>query len=72
MIEPNSTARSKFSLRGWGSEALPVKGGEAFLKYLPKAEIHRLNADHFAVEDHLDELSQDMHRFYEDKVAPKK
>ena len=23
MIEPNSTARSKFSLRGWHSEALP-------------------------------------------------
>lgn len=39
-------------------------GGEAFLKDLPKAEMHRLNAGHFAVEDHLEYISANIHRFY--------
>jgi pimeloyl-ACP methyl ester carboxylesterase len=58
----------------WGQDDVffTPAGGESFLKDLPKAEFHRLNAGHFAVEDHLDEISQDMHRFYEDNVAPKK
>jgi pimeloyl-ACP methyl ester carboxylesterase len=58
----------------WGQDDVffTPEGGEAFLKDLPKAEIHRFHAGHFAVEDHLDEISQDMHRFYEEKVAPKK
>nr|WP_316639644.1 alpha/beta hydrolase [uncultured Roseateles sp.] len=43
-------------------------GGEAFLKDLPKAEMHRLKAGHFAVEDHLDYISNQMHRFYAEKV----
>jgi len=44
-------------------------GGEAFLKDLPKAEIHRIDAGHFAVEDHLDYISKEMHRFYTENVA---
>ena len=44
-------------------------GGEAFLKDLPKAEMHRLKAGHFAVEDHLDYISSQMQRFYAEKVA---
>jgi pimeloyl-ACP methyl ester carboxylesterase len=44
-------------------------GGEAYLKDLPDAEIHRLDAGHFAVEDHLDYISEHIIRFYETKVA---
>lgn len=44
-------------------------GGEAFLKDLPKAEMHRLKAGHFAVEDHLDYISSHMKRFYAEKVG---
>ena len=47
-------------------------GGEAFLKDVPKAEMHRLKAGHFAVEDHLDYISSQMQRFYAEKVAPGK
>ena len=47
-------------------------GGEAFLKDLPEAEMHRLKAGHFAVEDHLDYISGQMQRFYADKVANRK
>ena len=36
---------------------------------LPEAEMHRLNAGHFAVEDSLNEIAEGMHRFYIDKVA---
>lgn len=46
-------------------------GGEAYLKDLPNAEMHRLEAGHFAIEDHLDEISNVMHRFYEQKVDGK-
>jgi hypothetical protein len=33
-------------------------GGDAFLSNLPKAEIRRLAAGYFAVEDHLDYISE--------------
>ncbi len=33
------------------------------------AEIHRLEAGHFAVEDNLPAISAEMHRFYAEKVA---
>jgi pimeloyl-ACP methyl ester carboxylesterase len=44
------------------------EGGEAFLKDVPDAELHRLEAGHFAVEDHLGYIAQEMKRFYEEKV----
>ncbi len=47
-------------------------GGDAFLKDLPKAEMHHLKAGHFAVEDHLDYISGQMQRFYAEKVASDK
>lgn len=47
-------------------------GGEAYLKDLPNAEMHRLEGGHFAVEDHLDYISSNMKRFYADKVADNK
>ena len=46
-------------------------GGEAYLTDLPKAEMHRLEAGHFAVEDCLDYISKHMHRFYDERVAAK-
>ena len=49
-----------------------MQGGEAYLPDLPKAEIHRLEAGHFAVEDCLDYISENMHRFYSEKVAGSK
>ena len=47
------------------------EGGEAYLADLPKAEMHRLEAGHFAVEDCLDYISKHMHRFYDKRVAAK-
>jgi hypothetical protein len=35
-----------------------TEGGEAYLKELPNAEIHRLDSGHFAVEDCLDEIDK--------------
>jgi pimeloyl-ACP methyl ester carboxylesterase len=57
----------------WGQDDIffTAAGGEAFLTDLPKAEIHRLAAGHFAVEDHLEYISDHMHSFY-DKIAAKK
>jgi pimeloyl-ACP methyl ester carboxylesterase len=55
----------------WGQSDVffTPQGGEAYLKDLPKAEMHRLEAGHFAVEDNLEEISNEMHRFYAEKVA---
>jgi pimeloyl-ACP methyl ester carboxylesterase len=55
----------------WGQHDIffTPDGGEAYLQDLPNAEIHRLDAGHFAVEDHLDYISSNMHRFYATQVA---
>jgi pimeloyl-ACP methyl ester carboxylesterase len=55
----------------WGQDDLffTPEGGEAYLKDLPNAEMHRLAAGHFAVEDSVDEIAAGIHRFYADKVA---
>jgi len=39
------------------------EGGEAYLADLPKTEMHRLTAGHFAVEDCLNYISEQIHRF---------
>src|SRR5215472_6478850 len=55
----------------WGQNDIfftPV-GGEAYLKHLPDAEMHRLDSGHFAVEDCLDRIAPNMCRFYDEKVA---
>jgi pimeloyl-ACP methyl ester carboxylesterase len=54
---------------GQGDIFFTPEGGEAFLADLPEAEMHRLNAGHFAVEDHLDEIASGILRFYTEKVA---
>ena len=55
----------------WGQDDVffTKEGGEAYLKDLPNAEMHRLVGGHFAVEDNLDYISTNMHRFYDTKVA---
>jgi pimeloyl-ACP methyl ester carboxylesterase len=44
-------------------------GGEAYLRDLPDAEIHRLDSGHFAVEDQLETIAGAILRFYERRVA---
>jgi pimeloyl-ACP methyl ester carboxylesterase len=57
----------------WGQDDIffTREGGEAFLQDLPKAEMHRLEAGHFAVEDCLDYIAENIHRFYQDVVSGK-
>lgn len=57
---------------GEGDIFFTPEGGEAYLKDPPKAEIHRLDAGHFAVEDNLDFISEHMHSFYRDTVVKTK
>lgn len=53
----------------WGQEDLffTPAGGEAYLADLPGAEIHRLAAGHFAVEEHLEYIASNMRRFYDNR-----
>lgn len=53
---------------GQGDIFFTPAGGEAFLEVLPEAEMHRLRAGHFAVEDCLPYISEKMQSFYENKV----
>lgn len=55
----------------WGQNDpfFTAEGGEAYLADLPRAEMHRLDAGHFAVEDHLAYIAAHMHRFYAREVA---
>jgi pimeloyl-ACP methyl ester carboxylesterase len=55
----------------WGQKDIffTPEGGEAYLNDLPDAEIHRLNAGHFAVEDNLESISQNIRSFYDSNVA---
>lgn len=54
----------------WGEDDIffTPEGGEAYLKDLPHAQVHRLAAGHFAVEDHLAYISDNIHKFYRDVV----
>jgi pimeloyl-ACP methyl ester carboxylesterase len=55
----------------WGQDDIffTREGGEAYLNDLPEAEMHRLESGHFAVEDCLDQIAANMHRFYNERVA---
>src|SRR5215475_12282198 len=55
---------------GQGDIFFTPEGGEAFLKDLPSAELHRLDAGHFAVEDNLGYISDQMNAFYQKVVVP--
>jgi len=54
----------------WGQNNIffTREGGEAYLKDLPNAEMHRLDSGHFAIEDCLDEVTSNIQRFYLEKV----
>jgi len=55
----------------WGQHDIffTPEGGEAYLRDLPQAELHRLDSGHFAVEDSLDTIVSNIKRFYDEKVA---
>jgi pimeloyl-ACP methyl ester carboxylesterase len=55
----------------WGQHDIffTAEGGEAYLADLPDAEMHRLDAGHFAVEDHLDYIAHHIRTFYAEKVV---
>jgi len=55
----------------WGQKDIffTREGGDAYLQVLPKAEIHRLDSGHFALEDSLSEIESKMRAFYQDNVA---
>lgn len=55
----------------WGQDDIffTREGGEAYLKDLPKAEMHRLKSGHFAVEDSLPFISERMITFYKNVVT---
>ena len=55
----------------WGQHDMffTPEGGDAYLADLPAAEIHRLDAGHFAVEDHLDHVATQIRRFYSQRVG---
>jgi len=54
----------------WGQDDLffTREGGEAYLKDLPEAEIHRLESGHFATEDSGDAIAKAMIAFHQKKV----
>lgn len=54
----------------WGEDDIffTPAGGEAYLRDLPKAEIHRLKAGHFAVKDNLEYIASHIVSFYDKNV----
>jgi pimeloyl-ACP methyl ester carboxylesterase len=54
----------------WGQNDIffTREGGEAYLKDLPQAEIHRLDSGHFAIEDNLETIAKGMIAFHQRKV----
>ena len=56
----------------WGQDDIffTREGGEAYLRDLPDAEMHRLDSGHFAVEDCLEQIATNIQRFYDEKVKP--
>ena len=64
-------ARQPQTLIFWGQGDIffTPEGGEAYRRDLPKAELHRLDSGHFAVEDCLDVIAEGIGRFYDERVA---
>jgi pimeloyl-ACP methyl ester carboxylesterase len=54
---------------GQGDVFFTPEGGEAYLRDLPNAEMHRLESGHFAVEDHVDYIADNIARFHAANVA---
>jgi pimeloyl-ACP methyl ester carboxylesterase len=55
----------------WGQNDIffTPEGGDAYLADLPNAELHRLDAGHFAVEEHLEYIAMNIKRFYSQRVG---
>jgi pimeloyl-ACP methyl ester carboxylesterase len=55
----------------WGQDDIffTKEGGDAYLNDLPNADMHRLEAGHFAVEDHLDYIVKQIREFYRTTVV---
>jgi pimeloyl-ACP methyl ester carboxylesterase len=55
----------------WGQHDIffTQEGGEAYLRDVPRAELHRLDSGHFAVEDCLAEIAAGIRRFYDEQVT---
>lgn len=55
----------------WGQDDVffTPEGGEAFLRDLPKAKMHRLAAGHFAVEGNVEYVASRIKSFYDTTVA---
>ena len=55
----------------WGQNDIffTPEGGEAYLKDIPEAEMHRLDSGHFSVEDCLEEIVTNMQRFYIEQIG---
>jgi pimeloyl-ACP methyl ester carboxylesterase len=64
-------ARQPHTLIFWGQRDIffTPEGGEAYLRDLPNAELHRLQSGHFAVEVCLDAIASNIKRFYDETVA---
>lgn len=58
----------------WGANdpIFTQAGGRAFLRDVPKAELHMLDTGHFALEDHCDEIAAFVRSFYERMIARRK
>lgn len=56
----------------WGQHDIffTPEGGEAYLRDLPQAELHRLDSGHFALEDCGAFIAAEMKRFFQARVAP--
>jgi len=54
----------------WGKNdaIFPAPGAQAYLRDLPKAELHLLDTGHFALEDHADEIARLTREFFDHKV----
>jgi pimeloyl-ACP methyl ester carboxylesterase len=54
----------------WGQKDIffTPEGGEAYLKDIPDAQIHRFDSGHFVIEDCLEDIVTNMQRFFMEKV----
>ncbi len=54
----------------WGQNEIffTREGGEAYLRDLPNTEMYRLDSGHFAIEDCLNEIANNISRFYFERV----
>jgi len=63
-------SRQPKTLIFWGQDDIffTREGGEAYVRDLPAAELHRLDSGHFAVEDCLEYIARHIRRFYAAQV----